>query len=162
MKAIPNSELTMPPLRLISCLLLLLAFLGSAPHTCSAADRCMDTADKLLFKVKSWSGLRKWFESYAPPCDDGYLAEGVSDYVVVSLAQHWDGLPELKHQIKSNSQFEAFVLRHIDATTDDNDLRKVVENATRRCPRHSTALCSSIISAAQEALKDFPESISPH
>lgn len=144
----------MPSLRIISFLLPILAFLYSAPQICRAEDRCMDTADEALFKVKLWSELREWFESYAD-CDDGYLAEGVSDYVVVSLAQNWQNLPELKRQIESNSRFEAFVLQHIDATADDNDLKKVVENATSRCPKHSTALCSSIIGAAREALKEI-------
>lgn len=143
----------MPSLRTLSGPFLLLAFLCSAPPTCSASDRCMNTADELLFKVKSWSDLREWFENYTD-CDDGYLAEGVSDYVVVSLAQRWQDFPELKHQIGRNSRFKDFVLRHIDATTDSNDLQKVVENATRRCPEHSTALCSSIVGIAQEALKE--------
>jgi hypothetical protein len=114
----------------------------------------MDTADHLLFKVKSWSGLRKWFESYVD-CDDGYLAEGVSDYVAVSLAQCWQGLPELERQVKSNPRFEAFVLQHIDATADSDDLEAIVEHATKRCPNHSIALCSSIISAARKALEEI-------
>ena len=151
MKAFPNPELTMPSLRILFVLLPVLAFLGSVPHPCRAADRCTGIADERLFKVKSWSGLRKWFESYAD-CDDGYLADGVSDYVVVSLAQRWRDLPELKRQIQSNSQFGAFVLRHVDETADGDDLKVVVENATKRCPEHSTALCSSIASAARAAL----------
>jgi hypothetical protein len=124
-----------------------------APPTCSAADRCMDTADKVFFKVKSWSGLRKWFESYVD-CDDGSLAEGVSDYVVVSLAQHWPDLPKLERQIEKNSRFEAFVLRHIDATTDLDDLAAIGRNATERCPSRSTTLCASLANAAREALKE--------
>jgi hypothetical protein len=155
MKALSDSEITMRLLRLLFFLLPVLAFLGSAPHPCSAADRCSGIADERFFsKVKSWSGLRKWFESYAD-CDDGGLAEGISDYAVVSLAQHWRDLPELKRQIEKNSRFEAFVLRHIDATTDSDDLKKVVENATQRCPEHSTALCSSIAGAARAALDEI-------
>jgi len=157
MKAFPNPELTMPSLRILFVLLPVLAFLGSAPHPCRAADRCTGIADERLFKVKSWSGLRKWFESYAD-CDDGGLAEGVSDYVVVSLAQHWRDLPELKRQVEKSPQFRAFVIRHIDATTAGDDLKKVVENATQRCPEHSMALCSAIAGAARAALAEVGHS----
>jgi hypothetical protein len=136
--------------------LLVLACLSMVPPTCHAADRCLDTADEILFKVRSWSGLRKWFESYADR-DDGYLAEGVSDYVVASLAHHWNDLPALKRQIKKNPRFEAFVLRHVDATADSSDLEAVIENATKHCPDRSSTLCTSLISAAREALEEVRE-----
>lgn len=144
----------MPFLRALFVLLPLLVVLNPALHADGTADRCMDTADRRLSKVKSWSGLRRWFERY-PDCDDGYLAEGVSEYVVVSLARRWQDLPRLQRQMKRNSRFEAFVLRHIDATTDTGDLEAVVENATQRCPKHSAPLCSSIASAAREALAEI-------
>ena len=137
----------------------LLAILGSmlmAPLVCHAADRCLDTADELLFKVKSWPELRTWFESYAS-CDDGSLAEGVSDYVAISLACHWQDLPELRRQIKRNPRFEAFVIQHIDATDDSDDLKALLENATKRCPTHSAALCASLVKAAREALAAIAE-----
>jgi hypothetical protein len=157
MKALSDSELTMRSLRLLFFLLPILAFLGPATHPCSAADRCTGIADERLFKVKSWSGLRKWFESYAD-CDDGSLAEGVDDYVVVSLARHWRDLPELKRQMEKSPQFGTFVIRHIGGTAGSDDLEKVVENATQRCPEHSAALCSSIASAARAALEEIGRS----
>jgi hypothetical protein len=40
MKILPNSELTMPSLRIMSFLLPILAFLYFAPHICSASDHC--------------------------------------------------------------------------------------------------------------------------
>jgi hypothetical protein len=143
-------------LRPLVVFLAILASLAMAPHTGSAANRCLDTADKLLFKVKSWSDLRKWFESYAD-CDDGDVAEGVSDYVAVSLAQHWRDLPKLEHQIEKSDRFGAFVLRHIDSTDDLHDLAAIVDNATKRCPSHSTALCASLANAARMALEEPTE-----
>jgi hypothetical protein len=157
MKALSNAELTTRSLRTLFFLLPILAFLGPAPHPCNAADRCTGIADERLFKVKSWSGLRKWFESYAD-CDDGSLAEGIDDYVVVSLAQHWRDLPELKRQIEKSPRFGTFVIRHIGGTADSDDLEKVVENAAQRCPEHSAALCSSIASAARAALEEIGRS----
>lgn len=134
--------------------LALLALIFSAPHPCRAANRCQDTADELLFKVKSWSGLHQWFESYAD-CDDGYLAEGVSDYVVVSLAHRWHDLAKLRRQIERDPRFEAFVLQHVDPTTDSDDLQAIVENATKRCPSHSATFCTSLAGAARKALEEI-------
>jgi hypothetical protein len=149
-------QFTMHALRALAVLLAILVSLAMAPHTGSAADRCMNTADKLLFKAKSWSDLRKWFDIYAD-CDDGDLAEGVSNYVAVSLAQHWRDLPKLERQIEKNSRFEAFVIRHIDSTDDLDDLAGIVDNATKRCPSHSTALCASLANAARKALEEPTE-----
>ena len=81
---------------------LLLVCLLLSPAISRAEDRCSDTADKALFKTSSWSDLRKWFERY-PDCDDGYLAEGVSDITVSWLARHWNDLPRLERQIRRNS-----------------------------------------------------------
>jgi hypothetical protein len=47
------------------------------------------------------------------------------------------------------------VLRHIDATTDESDIKKIVANATTRCPANAKALCAEIATAAQGALRDF-------
>ncbi len=136
--------------------LVLLAMLALALLPARAAiaeDRCNDTADRLLFKAKSWADLRRWSTSYAD-CDDGGLAEGASDYVVVFLAKKWRDLPKLEREIKREPRFRAFVLRHIDATADTDDIEAVKENATQRCPARSSDLCAAIASAAQSALED--------
>jgi hypothetical protein len=119
----------------------------------SAADRCNVTADTLLFKVKSWADLHRWFKSYAD-CDDGDLAEGLAEYVTSSLAKEWQDLPKLEREIKKDPRFKAFVLRHLDATADTDDLEAVKKNATERCPAGSADLCASIAGAAQSTLKE--------
>jgi len=117
-----------------------------------AGDRC-EGADRQFFsRVKSWAQLHAWFAAYAPDCDDGGLAEGVSDFVVVSLAKRWTSLPELERRIARDSRFRAFVLDHIDETTDSGDLGTIVANATSRCPPRSSSLCTAIAGAAREAL----------
>lgn len=103
--------------------------------------------------MTSWSALREWYAAY-PDCDDGALSEGVSDYVVVSLARKWQDLPKLKSQIKRSSGFRDFVLGHINATTDWDDLQAVVDNATQRCPTRSATLCASIAAAARKAYEE--------
>jgi hypothetical protein len=135
--------------------LILLAIIALAllpARAVRAEERCNDTADRLLFKAKSWADLRRWSTSYAD-CDDGGLAEGVSDDVAIYLARKWRDLPKLEHEIKREPRFREFVLRHIDATAHTDDLEAVKENATQRCPARSSALCAAIASAAQNALE---------
>jgi hypothetical protein len=118
-----------------------------------AADRCNVTADTLLFKVKSWADLHRWFRDYAD-CDDGNLADDVSEYVTSSLAKDWKDFPRLEQEIKHEPRFKEFVLHHIDTTTDTDDLEAVRRNATERCPAGSADLCASIAGAAQSTLKE--------
>ena len=138
-------------LRTTSVLAAALLFWIASPPPCQATDRCGHTADKLLFRVKSWSDVRKWFESYAD-CDDGDLAEGLDDYVTVSLAKHWKDLPKLKRELEKNPRLEPFVLRHIGSSANADDTEAALRNATHRCPRNLTRLCSSIATAARESL----------
>jgi hypothetical protein len=119
-----------------------------------AEERCSDTADRLLFKTKSWADLRRWFTRYAD-CDDGYLAEGLDDYVAVFLASKWRDLPKLEREIQKEPRFREFVLLHIGATANDDDLEAARNNATQRCPARSAALCAAIASKAQSALEEI-------
>jgi hypothetical protein len=134
-------------------LLAMLALPLLPARSSGAESRCGETADKLLSRAKSWADLRKWFTSYAD-CDDGDLADTVSEDVTVLLARQWQDLPSLEHEIKKEPRFRAFVLRHIDATTTIEDLEAVRRNAAQGCPARSSALCASIATAAQGALEE--------
>jgi hypothetical protein len=137
--------------------LVLLAMLPLAllpARAVSAEDRCNDTADRLLFKAKSWADLRRWSTSYAD-CDDGYFAEALDDDVAVFLAKRWRDLPKLEREIAREPRFREFVLRHVGATADSDDLEAVKKNATQKCPARSSALCAAIAAAAQSALEEI-------
>ena len=116
-------------------------------------DRCHDRADAVLLEVSSWSQLREWFEAF-PQCDDGYLGEGVSDYVASHLAKQWKDLLLLERQFQKNPKFKTFVLQHVDATANHHDLRAIITNASSRCPSPMLALCAELSSAARAALDD--------
>jgi len=142
-----------PLLRSRWFLLSLLVCLLPVTPAARAENRC-DAADRELFaKAPSWSELREWHAKY-PDCDDGALSEGVSDDVVISLARKWQDLRKLESQIKSHPDFKDFVLGHIDPTTDEDDLQAVLDNATQRCPKRSSALCAAIAEAARKALAE--------
>jgi hypothetical protein len=90
-----------------------------------------------------------------PGCmEGGGISEEVSDDVVVRLAHHWrNAIRELQER-RADHRFVTFVLQHVDATTDPDDLRKVESQSKAECPRTATRLCREIASAAREALKD--------
>jgi hypothetical protein len=137
---------------LVATLLLLVTILANA----SAANICYDKADPALTNLRTWQDLRFWYESYSG-CDDGYFAEGISDFVVKSLANRWQTLLALQREITKNSGFKSFVMNHIDATTDENDLRMVVTNSKAQCPSNLRPLCKEIEENAQTALKEIKE-----
>lgn len=105
--------------------------------------------------LKSWGSLHKSFQRYVPRCDDGFIAEGYTEAVVVLLAKHWPSLHELASVTKRNPAFAKFVLRHIDASADPGDLKRIKEQAATQCSSEHKALCSSIHAAAAKAITDL-------
>jgi hypothetical protein len=77
--------------------------------------------------LKTWQQVYDSFKRYSA-CDDGVIAEGYSDAVVKILAHKWSEVPQLSILIAHDEQFRNFVLRHTDATTDENDLEHVAAN----------------------------------
>lgn len=140
----------------ISVLPFVLAILpGCIHHTSLSTDptHCADAADAALVQLGSWEALRQWFEQY-PQYDDGYFAEGISQFVVHTLATRWETLDNLQDEFAINRSFRKFVLSHIDSTTDWEDLRAVVEHSKVRCPRRLKTLCTELAIEAQRALEE--------
>lgn len=108
-----------------------------------ADDLCNDKAGPALSSLKDWNDLRLWYETY-PECDDGYFAEGLSDFVAVSLAKRWEDVPFLQTEIMKNREFKDFVLKHIDTTTNDIDLKTIARNTKVKCPTNLHPLCKEI------------------
>lgn len=136
------------------CIFLVFASLGMLPTGANGNDSYLDEADKALSELKSWSDLRKWFANY-PGYDDGYYAEGVSEFVTAKLAKEWNTLKSLNAEIIKNPDFEERVLMHVDATADEQNLIKIVENARNKCPAELRSLCKKIEKNAKMAVKDI-------
>jgi hypothetical protein len=51
--------------------------------------------------------------------------------------------------------FRAFVLRHIDATADPDELNQALHNATTQCPAGAASLCEDIVARAQSVIEDL-------
>lgn len=105
---------------------------------------------------KTWNDLYRLFTTYSSSgCDDGAYAEGYSDFVSRSLAKYWNLFPELASLTEHDSLFMDFVLKHIDATDDENDIKMLLKNARKRCQQGQAALCKEIEKAAISALKEI-------
>ena len=76
------------------------------PQGAQQPPRCGDQAGDTLFAARSWRQLREWRDRY-PHCDDGYLAEGVSEYVTTWLAKEWKSVPQLNAEIRATRTSES-------------------------------------------------------
>jgi|ERR1035438_736225 hypothetical protein len=118
---------------------------------CSYAD-----SEKAFYEAGRLQAWDKLYHSYLhySGCDDGSIAEGYSDSVVRILAHHWNTLPQAFPLFASNAGFYKFVLIHIDATTEDDDLEMIRSNAIRSCPTGGNEYCVQIRKAAINALRE--------
>lgn len=124
----------------------------SAQHrecTTTEAQRADSEADTL----KSWETLYKSYKRYGH-CDDGAIAEGYSESVARILVDHWNTLSQLAPHANKDAKFLRFVLSHVNATLDANDLEKIKANATKRCPLGLKATCVQLRRHAESALKE--------
>ena len=142
-----------------SILLLTLGLLGGPASgganatSCALTDQQFATAINTL---RDWPKIHAFYKAHFPPCpDDGMFAEGYSELVVRTLATNWSNLPELRVAGSHDPRFKAFVLRHIDATTNEADLRVIQASATSQCPKGSGSLCSEICKASSKALSEL-------
>ncbi|WP_156521190.1 hypothetical protein [Halothiobacillus diazotrophicus] len=108
-----------------------------------------------LPSLSSWPAIHKSFKKYVPQCDDGFIAEGYTESVVVLLANHWPSVQEFSAIAKRDPGFRKFVLHHIDASADPDDLKRIESQAKNNCPPKQEAICSEIHSAAVRAIKDL-------
>lgn len=113
------------------------------------ARRAESQADRL----RSWNALYNSFESYRQ-CDDGAIAEGYSESVARILVDHWNTLADFARLQAGNAGFRAFVLRHIDATLDNDDLYKIRRKASAECPVGLGKLCADVKKQANLAIKE--------
>jgi hypothetical protein len=110
---------------------------------------------KELSRLKTWRAIHESFRLYVPRCDDGFLAEGFTEAAVVLLARRWAYVRELAAMVKHDRDFGTFDLRRIDASADPANLKEVQVQAAERCPSKHKAICSSIHTAAAEAIKNL-------
>jgi hypothetical protein len=103
--------------------------------------------------LDTWPNVNLAYRQFGH-CDDGAIAEGMSEMVVRLLVDHWSRLPELRKLTQADSTFETFVLKKINATLDAKDLDKLHDLAKLKCPRGSSQLCRKIVERTEATWKD--------
>ena len=102
-------------------------------------------ADNENDALKTWNSVHRFYKQFSQ-CDDGGVAEGVSEAVAKLLANQWDSVGELVKLGSKDKGFEDFVVRHVDETIDwDRDAPKIHENARLHCPANSRRLCKALV-----------------
>jgi hypothetical protein len=115
-------------------LALIAALLGAAKaQTCTNGFELEYRTDN----AGSWNDLYKIYRNIGY-CDDGALAEGLDDKVAKFLAWSWRDLDYLATLSTRDKGFRRFVLLHISATADQNDMKELRDNADRHCPKIRT------------------------
>lgn len=126
---------------------------ANAAHakSCTASDA--EAAESAVDSLTSWAAVNQNQIKFGH-CDEGDIAEGNSEVIARLLAEHWDSLAELNKEIDKNPSFKRYVLRHIDATLDTDDLRKIETQSSHSCPAKQKALCDEINAAAIKAAQE--------
>lgn len=136
---------------IVLAILLFAAQIGYAQRTCTDAEarRALHQADW----QRTWAALYRSYRLYGH-CDDGAVAEGYSESVARILVDHWDTLPELARLSKRDAQFRRFVIGHLDATLNMDDVEAVKRKAKTRCPARFNGLCRDLAKQADSAVEE--------
>jgi len=119
------------------------------PCTSEEGRRAFNEADRL----RSWDALYKSYKAFGH-CDDGAIAEGFSESVARILVDHWTTLSRLAQIARKDREFRVFVIRHVDATLNMDDVEKIKQNARAHCPTGLRMTCRDLTTQADSALKE--------
>ena len=115
----------------------------------------MRAESSLVDAKKSWPSLFRHHRSFTA-CDDGALGEGYSDAVATLLANKWDQLSVFVALSKKYPDFYRWVIRHIDATASEDDLKLIIINADSCINKGiAKAPCETIRRSAVMALQEL-------
>ena len=138
--------------------LMVMAALAPMPAQASRGScniRQDDLVSKQLSRAKSLIDIYKISMRFPGCLQGGATAEEASDDIVVRLSHRWNrSITELRTH-HTDRFFIAFVLRHIDATTDSEDLQTIVHETISRCPIGAHSICGKVGAAAGSALQDL-------
>lgn len=121
----------------------------------SCDNKSAERAERALERPhETWTDVYKSYAKFRR-CDEGVVGEAFSDIVVRLLADRWDRLPELRRLVAMDGHFRTFILDHIDATTDYEQLSEVMRNARSHCMEGDKSLCTQIADRAFAARRQI-------
>lgn len=134
------------------------ACLFFAVQSAGALEACTVTDKEFLHQVTSssdWLEVHAVFKHNFPACPDNELyADGYTNMVVGVLAERWSETAMLGDLMVKDEGFKQFVLRHIDTSAGEENLRRVLHSAQANCPKNSAQLCKEIALRSKRALSD--------
>ena len=131
----------------VICLVFLLV--ASPVHACRCSRADEQAIGVISGSLDSWQSIYSAYERYGS-CDDGAIAEGFTDSVVHLLATNWASLSDTQELIAKNPSFRSFVVSHVNASADSDEIAKVAALAATQCPVSAASLCKEIVGAANE------------
>ncbi len=137
----------------IGAALMLCAFLSPAAHAKKCTTAQADAAETMVDYLDNWDKIDQARKQFGH-CDEGSIAQGISEAVARRLVDNWDTLPTLANLIKKDRALEPFVMWHLNATLDGSDLEKIQVLATSSCQPGLKKLCAGLKKAATAALKE--------
>ena len=129
-------------------------FVASSPSA-SAQSPCdgMEEQWRSQPQPKNWSALHRLFKKFGQ-CNDGEIADGISYYVGQLFLKQWARLDELDRLSGADKPFGKFVLRHINATLKDGELRAILDLSRMHCPAGESEWCRLVATRADSGLND--------
>jgi len=94
--------------------------------------------------LSSWQDLDTWRKKYAPKYDDGFYAEGISDFVERQFAGHWQSLSELVSLSQASPGLFEFTVAHLGEITGCENTKLIVANSRNSCPKGLEIYCKKI------------------
>lgn len=134
-------------MHITTAICLLLAASSVSARQCSITEA--QAAETAVVSLDSWPSIYAAYRHYGH-CDDGSIAEGFTDKVVHLLATRWDSLEGAQKLFLRDPQFQAFVLRHLDASALTSELDRVASLARNQCSKSTRLLCKQIAETASK------------
>jgi hypothetical protein len=126
-----------------------ISYASSCEPTCSADDDAK-LAEDAVDVLPDWAAVAKFYDRFRQ-CDDGGVAEGLSDSIGKLLARERPEMNVLMAVARSRRGMDQFVLRHVNETLSNDNLSAISEKLPARCEQAAKHLCRDISIAARRA-----------
>jgi hypothetical protein len=100
-------------------------------------------AEAALDNIHNWDDFYQAYRKYRN-CDDGSVAEGLSDKAVKLLIGAWPSVHRLA-VLSRDATFQEFVLYHVNGLMSPADAATIADNARGHCPSSARVLCMELI-----------------
>jgi hypothetical protein len=123
----------------------------------SCASQGSVRAQDSLMAYYSWPVIYRVYRTYERCDENAFFSQAFSTAVIKTLVRKWDSIAELQKFAGSDSTFLDFVLMHIDATAEYENLKQILANTSRNCPKKYERLCARLHARTARATAQIEE-----